>query len=83
MRLLEPGATLGYKGSRLQQLSMDIVEGQSLKLHIGRLGKGGFAAQMGLGRRVSNEGGDDMRGVRRRCSFVNPSQFLRTREQLS
>ena len=26
---------------------MDVVEGQSLQLHIGRLGEGGCAAQMG------------------------------------
>ena len=46
LRLLEPGATLGYKGSRLEQLSMDVIEGQSLQFHIGRLGEGWYAAQM-------------------------------------
>ena len=73
MRLLKPGTTLGYKGSRLQQLSMDVIEGQSLQLHIGRLGEGGFAAQMGLGKGCTMRG--EMKGVRRRCTFVKFNQF--------
>ena len=52
---------------------MDVVEGQSLQLHIGRLGEGGCAAQMGwLGNSYmsGNVVGETRRGVRRRCSVI-------------
>ena len=52
---------------------MDVVEGQSLQLHIGRLGEGGCAAQMGwLGNSYmsGNVVGGTRRGVRRRCSVI-------------
>ena len=35
---------------------MDVVEGQTLQLHIGRLGEGGCAAQRRVGKGMSIEG---------------------------
>ena len=39
---------------------MDVVEGQSLQLHISRLGKGGCAAQRRVGRGMSIEGENEV-----------------------
>ena len=41
LRLLEPRAALSDQGSRLEEFSVNVVEGKPLQLHIGRLGKGG------------------------------------------
>ena len=39
---------------------MDVVEGQSLQLHISRLGKGGCAAQRRVGRGMSIGGENEV-----------------------
>ena len=41
LRLLEPRAALSDQGSGLEEFSVDVVEGEPLQLHIGRLGKMG------------------------------------------
>ena len=45
LRLLEPRAALSDQCSRLEEFSVDVVEGKSLQLHIGRLGERGLGAQ--------------------------------------
>ena len=48
LRLLEPRAALSDQGGGLEEFSVDVVEGEPLQLHIGRLGKRGWGAQCSL-----------------------------------
>ena len=48
LRLLKPRAALSDQCSGLEEFSVDVVEGEPLQLHIGRLGKRGWGAQCSL-----------------------------------
>ena len=48
LRLLEPRAALSDQGGRLEEFSVNVVEGKPLQLHIGRLGKGGRVLTQGF-----------------------------------
>ena len=56
LRLLEPRAALSDQSGGLEEFSVDVVEGKSLQLHIGRLGKRGLDAHS---KECDNKNGED------------------------
>ena len=56
---------------------MDVVEGQTLQLHIGRLGEGGCAAQRRVGKGMSIEGENEEKRSEEEAFSLYSRNFLR------